>query len=233
MMARSDFLPCPFCGTGNPAVWKRDDDLWAVKCVNGCTVVIGSYISRSGARKAWNSRPTKVTASTFNDYFCVFYTAGDPASSMPVALFDRAQFMMDFIVALRGYVDLREDNRKNNILTVRQWNDIYQGQKHLLNDRNLLFIAYLLEQGSDAIFKRICEDMHPDVFELFTQEEKDRMEREYHEWNGDPEEFEPGSWCPQGSIWSNWMSEQIFNYLAEKYGVPREQIKVVLSPVKE
>lgn len=54
-MRSDDFLPCPFCGTERPAVWKRDDG-WAVKCVEGCSIVIEGYISRNGAKKAWNQR---------------------------------------------------------------------------------------------------------------------------------------------------------------------------------
>ena len=55
-MGSADFLPCPFCGTEQPSVWKRDDG-WAVKCVAGCSITIDGYVSRDAARAAWNARP--------------------------------------------------------------------------------------------------------------------------------------------------------------------------------
>ena len=56
-----------------------------------------------------------------NDYLCVFYAGQNPAECSPVAMFDRLQFLMDFINGLRGEVEFREDDRANDILTVRQW----------------------------------------------------------------------------------------------------------------
>lgn len=55
-MKNNDLLPCPFCGTPRPAIWKRDDG-WVIKCVNGCSITIEHYNSRAGAKKAWNRRP--------------------------------------------------------------------------------------------------------------------------------------------------------------------------------
>lgn len=61
----------------------------------------------------------------FDDYQCVFYAVQDPRLARPVAVFDRFQFLMDFIISLRGEVEFREDNHGNDILTVRQWKKIY------------------------------------------------------------------------------------------------------------
>jgi hypothetical protein len=67
----------------------------------------------------------------------------------------------------------------------------------------LRYIAALLNQGADNIFRRICED-HDEraeaAQEALTPEERDNLMREYHEWNGDPEEFEPGRFTSQASI---------------------------------
>jgi len=51
-----NLLPCPFCGREKPSL-SRFGGLWRVKCVDGCSVVIGDYYERQGAVAAWNRRP--------------------------------------------------------------------------------------------------------------------------------------------------------------------------------
>lgn len=55
----------------------------------------------------------------FDRYFCVFYAQHDPRQNRPVAVFDRAHFMMKFVNAFPGL--FREENRENDVLTVAEW----------------------------------------------------------------------------------------------------------------
>lgn len=62
MTTNKELKPCPFCGQEKPTIWKRDDG-WAVKCVNGCTVTIGGYVSQEAAVTAYNRRPNDASFS--------------------------------------------------------------------------------------------------------------------------------------------------------------------------
>lgn len=53
--------------------------------------------------------------------------------------------------------------------------------------------AHLLEMASATFTNNGCNDMPECFFEGWTQEEKEALKREYHEWNGDPEEYEEGN----------------------------------------
>jgi len=47
---------CPFCGTPKPSVSKTDG-CWQIKCVDGCSVVIGGYYDKAKMIQQWNNRP--------------------------------------------------------------------------------------------------------------------------------------------------------------------------------
>lgn len=56
-----------------------------------------------------------------------------------------------------------------------------------------ILAAKLLELFSDELVNRGCNDMTNDLTKTMTQEEWRKFDREYHQWNGDPEEHTPTS----------------------------------------
>lgn len=95
--------------------------------------------------------------------------------------------------------------------------------KRTLNNRELLFMAYLLDQGADAIFKRICEDMHPDVEGLLTLDEQDDLMWQGEQHNSGGADYDAGWWCWQGSIQSLNMAHRLRLYLAAQVGIEVSQ----------
>jgi len=62
------------------------------------------------------------------DMMCVFYAGDDPATSTPLALFERAQFIGDFAKKMATFgVEIREEQRADDghalhdVLTLRSW----------------------------------------------------------------------------------------------------------------
>ena len=58
-----------------------------------------------------------------------------------------------------------------------------------------------MEQGSDTIARQVCEDRSDLAFDLFDPAEKDHLERAFHDWNGDPQDFIPGYFMPNAPGW--------------------------------
>lgn len=56
-----------------------------------------------------------------------------------------------------------------------------------MNTKEMLLAASLLNDYSDALGNRGCNDWEFPAD--WTQQERIAFVREYHEWNGDPEEF--------------------------------------------
>lgn len=56
-----------------------------------------------------------------------------------------------------------------------------------------ILAAKLLELYSDELAKHICNDLTEDLKSTLTQEEWRKFDREYHQWNGDPEEHTASS----------------------------------------
>lgn len=56
----------------------------------------------------------------------------------------------------------------------------------------LLITARLLDIAADEFAKHGSNDLTEEVKRMITPNEWDRITREYHNWNGDPEEFRPG-----------------------------------------
>lgn len=84
-----------------------------------------------------------------------------------------------------------------------------------LTRKEYLFLAELMEQGAALIWRQVCEDMSEVAYNLFTQEEKDALEKAYHDHNGDPQDFTPGYFCPQAGLWLDYYADK-FRELAEK-----------------
>ena len=58
-----------------------------------------------------------------DEYICVFRAEHDPATSDPVAIFERMVFVVDFIKALRGKVEFA-DEPGVAFLTVAEWREL-------------------------------------------------------------------------------------------------------------
>ena len=61
--------------------------------------------------------------SELDEYICLFREGHDPATSEPVAIFDRMVFVTDFIKALRGKVEF-SDEPGVAFLTVAEWREL-------------------------------------------------------------------------------------------------------------
>ena len=57
----------------------------------------------------------------------------------------------------------------------------------------VLLISKLLEMADDVFCSHGCNDLPNDFFQDMTDAEVQELYREYHEWNGDPEEFDKNS----------------------------------------
>lgn len=62
--------------------------------------------------------------------------------------------------------------------------------KQQLTDKELLFVAYLLEQGAYAIAERGRVDLDMDIHTLFSPEEKQRLMTQFRKYNNDWENAE-------------------------------------------
>lgn len=71
-----------------------------------------------------------------------------------------------------------------------------------MSQKELLFLAELLEQGAEAISNRICEDMSSLAYNLFTDEEKEQMAKDYEQWNSQGEE--EAHFTGQAWPWMGW-----------------------------
>lgn len=78
-----------------------------------------------------------------------------------------------------------------------------------MTNKEKLFVAALLDLASDEFANHGCNDLSEELEALFTQEEWDAMNKEYHEWNGDPEEFIPGIILSYDWLWMSWMAEKL------------------------
>ena len=53
-------------------------------------------------------------------------------------------------------------------------------------------ISMMLIESSNKFAMHSCNDCPPAWFESWSPEELDALDKNYHEWNGDPEEHKPG-----------------------------------------
>lgn len=75
--------PCPFCGAVKGIkVWQLPQELWAVKCVDGCSTSLRGYTSRTAVIAAWNRRPEQAAAPARG---LEALRVGDPDFSFEVA----------------------------------------------------------------------------------------------------------------------------------------------------
>jgi len=62
----------------------------------------------------------------------------------------------------------------------------------VLSDKEAKFIAILLDMAKDEFANHGCNDLSDELRNFFTKEEQDKLNRDMHNWNGDPEEYRRG-----------------------------------------
>ena len=60
-----------------------------------------------------------------------------------------------------------------------------------MNQKELKLAADLLELASEEFANHGCNDLPEHFLNGWTTEEKQLFAKEYHEWNGDPDEYNP------------------------------------------
>ena len=59
-----------------------------------------------------------------------------------------------------------------------------------ISKKELALAAKMLELASDQFSNHGCNDVDENVYDGWTLEERQQFVKEFHEWNGDPEEYE-------------------------------------------
>ena len=59
-----------------------------------------------------------------------------------------------------------------------------------ISKKELALAAKMLELASDTFSNHGCNDVDENVYDGWTLEERQQFVKEFHEWNGDPEEYE-------------------------------------------
>lgn len=59
-----------------------------------------------------------------------------------------------------------------------------------ISKKELALAAKMLELASDQFSNHGCNDVDENVYDGWTLEEIQQFVKEFHEWNGDPEEYE-------------------------------------------
>lgn len=60
-----------------------------------------------------------------------------------------------------------------------------------MTNKEKRLLAYFLDDLSETLSNRGCNDVEDSVWLEWTEEERADFVKEYHEYNGDPEEFDP------------------------------------------
>ena len=58
-----------------------------------------------------------------------------------------------------------------------------------MNEKEFKLAAKMLDLASDEFSNHGCNDVEDSVYEGWTIEERRAFVKEFHEWNGDPEEY--------------------------------------------
>lgn len=73
----------------------------------------------------------------------------------------------------------------------------------------LKLTAALLDLASEQFSNHGCNDLQKELVELLSQKEWDKLNQEYHNWNGDPEEYRPGTILNCDWAWMSFMAEKL------------------------
>ena len=60
-----------------------------------------------------------------------------------------------------------------------------------MNAKEKTIAAKMLETASDKFSNHGCNDVDDDFWDGWTKEERQAFVKEFREWNGDPEEYDP------------------------------------------
>ncbi len=61
----------------------------------------------------------------------------------------------------------------------------------MLNEKEKQLASYWLSRASELYSNHGCNDVEEKVWKGWTTEERRQFVKEYHEYNGDPEEYDP------------------------------------------
>lgn len=76
-----------------------------------------------------------------------------------------------------------------------------------MNANEQILASKMLEEFSDILAGRGCNDFNfPDSW---TEEEKEVFVRDFHVWNGDPEEFDKDNWYISNFCVAMFLSEKL------------------------
>ena len=60
----------------------------------------------------------------------------------------------------------------------------------MFNNKELKLAQYFMERASEEFGRNICNDIDDVVWENWTVEERRKFVKDYHDWNGDPEDYD-------------------------------------------
>lgn len=78
-----------------------------------------------------------------------------------------------------------------------------------MTDKEKMLAGKLLEMASDEFSNHGCNDLPKELERLLTQEEWDRLNKEMHDWNGDPEEYRPGQVMSYDWLWMSFLGAKL------------------------
>ena len=81
-----------------------------------------------------------------------------------------------------------------------------------MSNKEKRLAAELLEMASDEYATHTCNDLDPSILEDFTMDEKIQLAKEFHQWNGDPEEI-TGTPDDINALYYDW---ELMSFLSAK-----------------
>lgn len=78
----------------------------------------------------------------------------------------------------------------------------------MTNTEKKLTIA-LLKMASEHFSRHGCNDFPKEIESLLSPSEWDKLNKEYHEYNGDPEEYVPNQVLSHDWLWMNYMAHKL------------------------
>lgn len=78
-----------------------------------------------------------------------------------------------------------------------------------MTKKELLFAAALLKMAASEFVNHGCNDLPKNLYAFFTPEEWDNLNQRYHDWNGDPEEYQPGQVKSYDWLWMYWFANEL------------------------
>jgi len=60
----------------------------------------------------------------------------------------------------------------------------------MFSDKEIKLAQYFMERASEELGNNSCNDVEEEVWQEWTLEERKKFIKDYHEWNGDPEDYD-------------------------------------------